>query len=342
MSTLSILRMAAIGGAGVLILVGVSSCSSDDGTREPQPGPSTTPAASTTPLPAASTPEPPFVELRIAYINLMSPIAVDANNPVAAETFEERLAIVVEELRQLNADIIGFSESAWSKELGVSAASRLARDLKMELQFVRANPWFPGQAKEESDEIARRIGFEEGELILSRYPILGAERLALNPRTSETEVRAVLHAVVKLPQPAGKIDVYIAHLTGGGARVRDAQAESLLAHVRETRSTIFAFVLGDFSEEPDSPVAGRFAAAGFVDQAAKVAQPPALATCCRDAILAEQPPLASRSDYIFADRLQAATVRVFGEKPRKRADGMLLYGSDHNGLVAAFPISAGP
>jgi len=317
----------------------VGSCGTADPAPEDTPQPSQTPStpAPTSTAPAAQGQEPP-IQVKIAFINLLSPLALDANNPAAAQTFDQRLDIVIEELRAFNPDIVGFNEASWTKATG-SAAEKLAKALKMELQYGRANPWFPGQTKEQSDEIVKLTGFEEGELILSRYPILRYERKALNPRTSETgEGRAGLHVVVRGPGGLGEIDVYITHLTGGDEKLRTAQTADFIAFIGTTRGNGPLVVLGDLNEQPGGAVQQAFLTAGLADVAATTADKPLL-TCCREAVTGEQPPLQSRTDYIFtAGNWSLQTVGAFATLPRKRADGALVYASDHDGLKATFTL----
>ncbi len=300
-------------------------------------------APSATATPASSgvawdlTPSAPS-ELRVGFINLMSPVTVDADNTIAAETYDQRLTLLIEQLKPLKLDIIGFNEATKTTIHG-NVRERLAKELKMEFQYVRANPWFPTSTKEQNDELVKQIGFEEGELILSRYPILRYEQKWLNPRTSETEGRAALHIVVSVPGIADDVDVYITHLTGGGDRVRTSQAGALLNFIATTRGQGPTVIMGDLSETPGSPTPKAIVDWGMTDVAAALPEDRALQTCCRESVAGEQPPVASRTDYIFADRWKATSVAAFADAPGKRVDGSPLYSSDHNGLFAVFPIT---
>ncbi|MBI2766904.1 MAG: hypothetical protein HYX53_13465 [Chloroflexi bacterium] len=274
----------------------------------------------------------PATEFRVAFINLLSPLTVDKANQVAAETFDERLDIVIKELKEFNPDLVGFNAASWTKERG-SAAAKLARELKMEINYARANPWFPGASKEESDALAKQVGFEEGELFLSRYPVIRAERYELNPRTSESgEGRAALHMVVKGPGATGEIDVYITHLTGGGDKTRAAQTADFVAWVMNTRGKGPTIVMAGQSDQTAASTYDFYKSVGLKDVAEEAG------TCCRESVVGEQPPLTVHSDYLMYDRWAPKSFRLFGDQPMKRADGTLLYGSDHNGVAAVFPI----
>lgn len=283
-------------------------------------------------MPAEAAPS----QIKVAFINLLSPLSLDANNQVAADTFDQRLEIIIEELRVFNPDIVGFSEASWTRATG-SAAEKLAKALKMEFQYARANPWFPGQTKEQSDETVKLIGFEEGELILSRYPILRYERRALNPRTSESgEGRAALHVVVRIPGQVAELDVFITHLTGADEKVRAAQGADFVTFISATRGQGPVLVLGDFGETPGGQVAQALVATGLIDAAATFPGIVPATTCCRASIIGEQPPLAGRTDYVFVSGLSVESVGMFGLVPRKRADNTLVYASDHNGIEVVF------
>lgn len=319
---------------GLLLLPLAAACGSDEGSTgfvsvvTPSP-PVTNP--SFTPVPGDATPA--ITEFKVAVINMMSPVVVDTANTIASETYDQRLDALIEELKQLKPDIVALNEWTNTKAHG-NPAAKLGKELKMEYQWVRANPWFPGQSKEQNDAIADQIGFQEGELILSRHRILRAESKWLTQRTSETEGRAVLHVVLLAPDPLGEVEVYLTHLTGGD-RVRAAQAASAASIIKDTRGKIPLLVLGDLSDTPGSATTQPFIESGLADV---VGEAP-LFTCCRDAIIGEMPHPATRTMHIFASGWPAPAVSIFGDRPRKRADGSLLYTSDQNGLFAVFPVA---
>ncbi len=320
----------------VVTAVFAAACGGDGGaTPGETPDSSPNPMGSTVPdggywqSPAAATP----TEFRVAMINLMSPVPVDANNPTAGDTFDARIDILIEELKAFKPDLVGFNEATWTAAHG-AAVDRLAKGLKMEWQYARSNPWFPGQTKETSDQVARQIGLDEGDCILSRYPILRAERKPLNPRTSETEGRAALHVVVKGPGQLGDIDVYITHLTGGGETVRKAQTSAFLEFISATRGNGPLLVMGDMSEPVGSATYQLYEDNGLED----LASSPALTTCCRESVIGQQPPPAVRTDYLMSDNWKPTTTGLIADSPRERENGELLYASDHNGLTATFPL----
>lgn len=326
-----------IAAAALLLLVPLLAAACGAGDDNPRlvavitPSP---PADSKPSSPAPNDATPTITEFKLAAINMMSPVVVDTANTIASETYDQRLDALIEELKQLKPDIVVLNEWTNTKAHG-NPAAKLGKELKMEYQWVRANPWFPGQSKEQNDAIADQIGFQEGELILSRHRILRAESKWLTQRTSETEGRAVLHVVVQAPDPLGQVEVYAVHLTGGGEKVRAAQANSIAAIIKDTRGKGPVLVAGDLSDVPGTTTTQPFIEGGLTDV---VGEAP-LFTCCRDAIIGEAPPLATRTLHIFASGWSTPQVSVFGDKPRQRADGSLLYTSDQNGLLASFTIA---
>jgi hypothetical protein len=95
-------------------------------------------------------------------------------------------------------------------------------------------------------------------------------------------------------------------------------------------------LIGDLGDVSTSAAYKALVAGGLHDLGGEANLP----TCCREKIVGEQPPLTLRTDYFFADRWVAPALQPWGDKPHARADGTLLYPSDHNGLMAVFPLAA--
>ena len=183
-------------------LLGVASlaaaCGADDPIDIIPPPGTPTP---TTPVAASTEPATPPSEFRVAYINLLSPNTLDKTNTVPAETFQERLDIVIDGLKVFKPDLVAFSEVTWTPELD-DAAAILARELAMEPLAVRTKPWFAGLSAEANDKYVKDLGFEESELVLVRgsvFPTPEGARAWLNPRTSEIEVPGALWLRVNVP-----------------------------------------------------------------------------------------------------------------------------------------------
>ncbi|HET7737139.1 MAG TPA: hypothetical protein VFK32_01055 [Tepidiformaceae bacterium] len=325
--------MAAVAVAALL----AAACGGDDARRQ---FPTATSTVSGSPTASAvTTVTDPVTELRVAYINLQQPVSLDATDTSPADTRDARLAIVVDELLAFGPDIVVVSEASIGKDWSV--ISTLIRELKMEYSFFQANPWLPGQTEREAGELGTQTGFKEGEAILTshRYAVLKSEVHQVNPRTSEVENRSVGHVVLKGPAEAGEIDVYVTHLTGGTDATRAEQAADIRAWIEGTRGNGTVIVLGDLSEVAGSATHTTFVDGGLVDTGSAVAGPPSEGTCCREAIIGEQAPLAQTTAFIFTNGLQPISLTTFATTPVKQVDGTMLYASDQNGLQAVFALS---
>lgn len=331
MRTVSI-HLAFVMGAAALL---AGACGGDgDRPAAATPAQTTSATADTT---TAATPVEAPTELRVAYINLLHPVTVDAENTTPAETAGERLAIVIEELKRLEPDIIAVSEATQE------AISTMIRELKMEYATFQSNPWAVGQTMQQAKELSDQLGYWEGEAILvsSQYTPERTDIHQVNPRTSVSENRSVGLMVLNGPPGVGKVNVYVTHLTDGGDEARAEQARDVAAWIEETRGEATVLLLGDFSSAADT---GTYRALteenGYADVAVAATERPAAGTCCRASVVGEQPPLTATTSYIFSKGWGATSVAVFGAEPRQRPDGTLLYASDQNGLFAVLPLSS--
>ncbi|GAB4329738.1 MAG: hypothetical protein Kow0010_14380 [Dehalococcoidia bacterium] len=332
---LSITRWALV---ALVAAVGIA-CADDSPNRPPlTPKPAGTQPTST--LPPASTPEP-RTELRVAFINLYSPLSsLDDDSGAAKATFEERLGMVIAELKELDPDVVAFNDVSWTEETG-SALSRLASELRMEFQYARSSPWLPGQTKEESDALASERGYERGVLVLSREPILAATRTILAWQDAEAgDAYAALHVTVRGPGETGILDIYTAELAGIAPEHAKDATRALISFVLETRGTGPVIVMGSLGIPHDSDLMKLYEEAGLVDVTRRVLGDLAPATCCRESILAPGTPLTERSDFILTDGWLPSRIRYFGHLPHRSADGTMLYASIRNGLMAALPITS--
>ena len=144
----------------------------------------------------------------------------------------------------------------------------------------------------------------------------------------------MLHVVLQAPAPLGEVDVYVTHLTAGGEKVRSAQSLAVASVIKETRGKGPLLLIGDFGDVPGSATIEPLVESGLVDLAADAP----VNTCCRDGVLGEMPPLTTRTSHIFGTGWLGPQLTTFAGKPRKRADGSLLYASDHDGIFAVFPV----
>ena len=242
------------------------------------------------------------------------------------EHVEARLGLIADEIRRQDADIVCLQEVPWTLRLG-NAAEHLVGRTGLNHLYLRANGnrW--------------AILFEEGEAILSRYPLRDASFAELEPRAGLFEHRAVLQATAMTPW--GSVRVFATHLTNGDAEINRAQAASLGAFVAAQGEGL-AIVAGDFNATEDAPQIQ--ALAGQWLDAYPVVHPgdEGLTCCIGDVSQGPEQRLEERIDYVFLVpevRRSASVVSIQRvlDRPSHTLDGWL-WASDHVGLVAAIGI----
>lgn len=236
---------------------------------------------------------------------------------------EARLAQASATIRALDPDVVCLQEVPWRWG---SAAQDLAEALGLNYVYVRANGnrW--------------AILFEEGEAILSRYPLREADFCELAPQAGFFQRRIVLRATADTPW--GPLRIFTTHLTHNNPAANRGQAASLAEFVAGSGGGP-AVVAGDFNATEEAP---QIQALGWVDTYRQVHPDEPGYTCCVDD-LTEKPGQAfdKRIDFVFlvADEGQARIVgsqRVLDEPFRTAAGWAWL--SDHAGVLSE--IELGP
>jgi endonuclease/exonuclease/phosphatase family metal-dependent hydrolase len=237
------------------------------------------------------------------------------------EHLEQRLDLVADAIRRQNVDIALLQEVPWNRQLG-SGAAYLARRTGFNYLYLRAN----GNR--------HAIFFEEGEAILSRFPLKDVSFVELQPQAGFFEHRVVLHATGITPW--GDIDLFGTHLTTGKQEINQAQVVSLQAFVQGTGSAT-ALVGGDFNARDNSPQIEMLAQEW--QDVYRTANPgdPGLTCCIDDLGGGPQEPLEKRIDYLFLVRRGVPGVEV--ESARRLLDELVqtaggwLWASDHVGVL---------
>ena len=239
------------------------------------------------------------------------------------EHLSERLDLIAGEIERQDADIVCLQEVPWRPGLG-SAAAYLGRRTGLNHLYLRAN----GNRY--------TILFQEGEAILSRYPLRQVRFTELEPRAGFFEHRVVLGATAVTPW--GEIRIFSTHLTNGAPAINRAQAASLRSFV-ETAGDGPAIVAGDFNATEDTPQVQDLAG-GWVDTYRAVHPQEAGLTCCVDDLThGPDEPLEKRIDYIFfvpgtGRGGRAVDSRRVLDRPFRVGDGWL-WASDHVGVLTA-------
>ena len=236
------------------------------------------------------------------------------------EHLDDRLDLIAAEIRRLDPDIVCLQEVPWHWGL---AAQELAEGVGLNHLYMRANGnrW--------------AILFEEGEAILSRYPLRDAVATGLAPRAGFFEHRVALQATAVTPW--GDLRVISTHLTHGDPAANEGQSASLMAFVQAGSTPVLpAIVAGDLNARPDSPQIQALLAGDWIDtfRAAHPGDPGA--TCCTDDLTDPDQALDRRIDYIFLvpgdGVLEVTDSRVIFDRPAQ-TDGGWLWPSDHAGLL---------
>jgi endonuclease/exonuclease/phosphatase family metal-dependent hydrolase len=242
------------------------------------------------------------------------------------EHLSRRLDHIAAEIRRQDADLVCLQEVPWTPHLG-SGAQYLAERTGLNYLYLRANGnrW--------------TILFEEGEVILSRFPLRDVAWIELRPRAGFFEHRMVLRATSATPW--GDVAVFATHLTTGPPEINAAQAASLLAFVNASGGGP-AIAAGDMNATEGSPQMQTLAA-HWIDTYRSVHPSDPGFTCCVDDLAA--PPtevLEKRIDYLFLVPGRDVTVldaRRVLTQPDQVADGWQ-WASDHVGLLVT--IGFGP
>jgi len=235
------------------------------------------------------------------------------------EHLSQRLEIIAHEIKRLDADIVLLQEVPWTLKTG-NGAGYLAEKIGMNYAYQRANGnrW--------------AILFEEGEAILSRYPLSTPESLELKPREGFFRHRVALYAAALTP--FGRIELYTAHLTNGGAAMNVPQSESLARFVG-LKPNSFAIIAGDFNAKPESTQIQALPLQ-WIDPFDNRNPKTESYTCCVDNLLQKTADPDERIDYFFllpgdSPMSVVATERVFDQS--FKVPGGWLWASDHLGLM---------
>lgn len=141
-----------------------------------------------------------------------------------------RVNFIAAEISRLDADVVLLQEVPWTRTTGNVAAS-LAEQLGYNYLYYRAN----GNKQ--------LIFLEEGEAILSRFPLKNVVFTELRPRAGLFERRVTLGATAV--SPMGEVTLFVVHLTDKDPKVNAGQAQSLKMFV-EAYASGSAVVAGDF------------------------------------------------------------------------------------------------
>lgn len=236
---------------------------------------------------------------------------------------DARIDLIAAEVARLDADIVLLQEVPWTARTG-SVADELAARLGMNHLYLRANA------------NRRAILFEEGEVILSRFPLREAQGVELPRGDDFFEHRVALHAVADTPW--GSVGLVATHLSGTPSHVSAAQVGALARFVGDP--DVPTIIGGDFNATPESPSIQDLAER-WTDVLAAAMPADTGRTCCVDNLTTGPgAPLQERIDYLWLAgpapalvRAQRILVNPVG------TTGRWLRASDHVGLYAELGLS---
>jgi endonuclease/exonuclease/phosphatase family metal-dependent hydrolase len=237
------------------------------------------------------------------------------------EYLPQRLALIAAEINRLDADIVLLQEVPWISKTG-NGAAYLAEQTGMNYAYVRANGnrW--------------AIFFEEGEAILSRYPLTNLTYTELEPQAGTFEHRVVLHATALTP--SGKLDLFVTHLTNVEGAINQAQAESARAFVEST-ATGNAVIAGDFNAGEDEAHMVSLAETWADSFRTLHPEDPGYTSAIDDLKAGPEESLEKRIDYVFVlpmgeNPVNILSAEVVFDRPFYTEDGWL-WASDHAGVM---------
>ena len=232
-----------------------------------------------------------------------------------------RLDLIAAEIRRLDADMVLLQETPWTRAMG-NGAKYLAAQLGYNYLYYRMN----GNR--------RLIFFEEGEALLSRFPLKDPVFAVLQPRVGFFESRVALGATAATPW--GDVAFFVTHLTDKDPQVNRRQSESLRGFV-EAHPGGLAVVAGDFNAREDSPQIAALAS-NWIDAYRAIHPIDEGLTCCVDDLTAGPgEPLDERIDYIFlvtktGESGEIARAQHVFDRPFPVSSGWQ-WASDHTGLL---------
>jgi endonuclease/exonuclease/phosphatase family metal-dependent hydrolase len=242
---------------------------------------------------------------------------------------DERLELVVEQLAALRPDVVALQEASVGGKRG-NVAERLGRALGFEWIHAPTTSQVFGIGWLDR-AITSLIRFDEGPAVLSRFPIVGSEIVALPRCANRLFPRVLLRVEVRTPH--GALDFYSTHTS------RDAcQLRRVAELVGARRGPLPAIVAGDFNTRESADAYGELLNAGFVD-AFRAVNPGAMGSTSRQQVYAVESTVSHRIDFVFVGPGGDGVPRVLESRvvldtPRRRPDGTALWPSDHYGVLA--------
>lgn len=247
---------------------------------------------------------------------------------------EQRLGMVIRQLRSIVPDVVGLQEASTSRERG-NVAARLAAELGFHYVYAPALfHLFDSQAL--NDHIASAMNFTEGPALLSRFPITRWKTHPLPSCGHLTDPRVLLFA--ELVTPWGRVGVFSAHISDD-----PCQSQAVAALVRDSRGPLPAILMGDFNAEEDSPVITALTRENGLVDVFRRANPTAPGATVWRGTTTSESTVRRRVDYLFllpgtAFPGRVLSSRVVADRLGRLPDGTSLRASDHSAVLATIQV----
>jgi endonuclease/exonuclease/phosphatase family metal-dependent hydrolase len=247
------------------------------------------------------------------------------------DLLERRLAMTTEQLGQIAPDVIGLQEASRGADRG-DVAARLARALGHGHAHATAGYRRLGWL------VHAALGFEEGPAVLSRFAILASEAREIGP--CRLGYRRML-LCARVGAPGGPLDACSVHTANDACEHRE-----LAAALRGRDASVPLVVAADLNARPDSHGVRRLLRATGLTDAFAAANPGAPGFTVGQPPRESRPLARRRVDYVLARPARGGTLRVVASRvvlrvPGRGPDGLMLWPSDHYGVVAELAF-AGP
>jgi endonuclease/exonuclease/phosphatase family metal-dependent hydrolase len=232
--------------------------------------------------------------------------------------------MVMTQLGQIGADVIGLQEASVGRDRG-DIAARIAGELGF--QVVRAGARYSSMAW----LVHWALGFEEGPAVLSRFPIVSSQAIPLAGCGLGYRRAAVC---ARVAAPSGPLDVCSAHTSSSVCEHR-----SLAAALLRRDASVPLVLTGDLNAPPDARgIRGLVRKVGLVDAFA-TANPGAPGFTVWQNPRESRPTARRRVDYVLARPAAGGSLRVAASwivlrTPGRGPDLRMVWPSDHYGVLA--------
>jgi len=253
------------------------------------------------------------------------------------DDLERRLALVVDELRALDPDVVALQEASTGRGRG-NVAQRLAHALGYDWTFAPAlfnlTGWGPADRF-----VAALMNFSEGPAVLSRFPIARSETRALPRCNGFLDPRVALRADVATPW--GEMPVFSTHLSWGAC-----ETPELARIVAASRTALPSVVMGDFNATEDSPAIVHLTRDSGMIDVFRTLEPDAPGLTVWQRPRHPERTVTRRVDYVFLAPGREHLGRplrtgVVLDRPTRDGDGATLWPSDHFGVLAEIEVVTG-